>query len=198
MRTVFLKSGAPAALLLAAIGIWVVSQPVATQGGGGGRRTVMVNGHEAAAGEVLVRFNRTLSTGERAQVEGQVDADQSEAISSSTRRMRSRSYDTETLVAYLRSRPDVALAEPNYVQYALTTTPNDPYLSLLWGLLNTGQTVNGDLGTANNTGGTASAYGCRANCTFEQCGDAILDPKEQCDFALSGTLASKECRMIFG
>lgn len=40
----------------------------------------------------------------------------------------------------------VEYAEPDYI-YHLFATPNDTYWSLMWGLHNTGQTVNGDAGT---------------------------------------------------
>lgn len=43
----------------------------------------------------------------------------------------------------------VEYAEPDHF-YKLGATPNDPYYSLLWGLNNTGQTVGGDPGAANN------------------------------------------------
>ncbi len=42
----------------------------------------------------------------------------------------------------------VEYAEPDAI-YHLSATPNDTYYSLLWGLNNTGQTVNRDRGTAN-------------------------------------------------
>jgi len=48
----------------------------------------------------------------------------------------------EAAVAALEANPDVEYAEPNYLLYALET-PNDPSLSLLWGLNNTGQADGG-------------------------------------------------------
>ena len=42
----------------------------------------------------------------------------------------------------------VEFAEPDYL-YHINATPNDTYYSLLWGMNNTGQTVNRDRGTAN-------------------------------------------------
>ena len=42
--------------------------------------------------------------------------------------------------------PDVEYAEPNYIVHATATTPDD-LVSNLWGLHNTGQTVNGTAGT---------------------------------------------------
>jgi subtilisin family serine protease len=51
-------------------------------------------------------------------------------------------------VARLEPRDDVRYVEPNYVVRA-DATPNDSRLSQLWGLHNTGQTVNGVAGTAD-------------------------------------------------
>ena len=51
-------------------------------------------------------------------------------------------------VALYRSDPDVLFAEPNY-RYRLQAVPNDTNLSRLWGLVNTGQNVNGTVGIAD-------------------------------------------------
>lgn len=51
------------------------------------------------------------------------------------------------LVAVMDHSP-VVYAEPDHLGH-LGATPNDTYYSLLWGLNNTGQTVNRDRGTAN-------------------------------------------------
>jgi hypothetical protein len=48
--------------------------------------------------------------------------------------------------AYERN-PNVEFAHPNYIAAPVATTPNDSSFSLLWGLHNTGQTVNGVAGT---------------------------------------------------
>lgn len=56
--------------------------------------------------------------------------------------------DVPTALAYFRGLPFVEYAEPDYVQ-RFAATPNDSYFSLQWGCHNTGQTVNGDPGTAD-------------------------------------------------
>ena len=48
--------------------------------------------------------------------------------------------------AYERN-PNVEFAQPNYIAEPVSTTPNDSSFSSLWGLHNTGQTVNGVAGT---------------------------------------------------
>lgn len=45
--------------------------------------------------------------------------------------------------------PQVEYAEPNYLRYATSTTPDDTFFTELWGLNNTGQDVNGTSGTAD-------------------------------------------------
>jgi len=51
----------------------------------------------------------------------------------------------EALVIY-QDDPDVVYAEPNY-RYHINVTPNDTHYNKLWGLHNTGQSVNGTSGT---------------------------------------------------
>ncbi|MFQ5591591.1 MAG: S8 family peptidase, partial [Phycisphaerae bacterium] len=53
---------------------------------------------------------------------------------------------SSSLEAY-RSDPEVVYAEPDYAVHT-AVFPNDPDFGVLWGLYNTGQTVNGDPGTA--------------------------------------------------
>ncbi|OLC75530.1 MAG: hypothetical protein AUH72_20285, partial [Acidobacteria bacterium 13_1_40CM_4_65_8] len=132
---------------VAAVGILagatLVGNPVALQRRHPGvlRQVVTVNGRSAAAGEVLVKFRRQLASFERGQLDQQTDADQNHAIGGAgVRRMHSRRYDTSTLLAFLRSHPDVEYVEPNYIIQS-DAVPNDTSFGQLWGLLNVGQTV---------------------------------------------------------
>lgn len=43
--------------------------------------------------------------------------------------------------------PNVIYAEPDYIRTLYTVTPNDPHFGKLWGLHNSGQLVNGSVGT---------------------------------------------------
>ncbi len=54
----------------------------------------------------------------------------------------------EQALAVLRSLPNVAYAEPNYVRKA-TETPSEPDFSKQWGFNNTGQEIDGGNGTAD-------------------------------------------------
>ncbi len=53
----------------------------------------------------------------------------------------------EEAISLFKSNPDVEYAEPNYVR-RVKTLPNDTDFNQLWGLNNTGQTVNGITGTS--------------------------------------------------
>lgn len=108
----------------------------------------MVNGREAVAGEILVKFTRPLAAAEQASFDDQLDADRSQSLGGSRiRRLHSRRYDVEALSAYLSGHPLVSYTEPNYVVRAIAT-PNDTSFPLLWNLKNTGQTVGGHPGQA--------------------------------------------------
>jgi subtilisin family serine protease len=52
-------------------------------------------------------------------------------------------------IAALQQVPGVEYAEADYIVHALDTTPDDPEFGLLWGLHNTGQTVDGQVGTVD-------------------------------------------------
>jgi subtilisin family serine protease len=119
-----------------------------SQGRGSNRatRVEVISGREVAAGEVLVRFKRPVQGPERLLLEEQLDIQQSDELPLNLRRIRSRTFDVQTLRAVLRSHPAVAYAEPNYIVRS-AAVPNDPGFTQLWRLLNTGQTINGQQGT---------------------------------------------------
>lgn len=54
---------------------------------------------------------------------------------------------TQELIAHLKNDPDIELVSPNYIRSICDTYPNDPGFNLLWGLQNTGQSVNDETGT---------------------------------------------------
>src|SRR4029077_11986038 len=92
----------------------------------------MIDGHEAAAREVLVKLRpgRLSSLG---QLKQQIDVDDDRPIGGvGVRRLRSRTFEVDALVHYLRLHPDVEYAEPNYIVRA-SVVPNDPQFPSLWG-----------------------------------------------------------------
>src|SRR5262245_16756244 len=130
-----------AVTVLSALGVaLVLARPVATQ-----QRTprggaiVTVNGHDATAGDVPVKYRGSVNDQDVQDLDAQMDADQNERVGGNgVRRVHSRSFDTQTLLAFLRTDARVVYAEPNYVLHAVAT-PNDPRFPSLWGLNNTGQ-----------------------------------------------------------
>ena len=130
---------------------WLLTGGLFAQGRGQrGAGHDRVNGREAAAGEVIVKYRNSKNAAERAQINAIVDAEQDDDLGDSNGRLRhikSRRFDAATLVAYFNGAPDVEYAEPNYILYAIQT-PTDPSFGQLWGLVNTGQsggTVGADI-----------------------------------------------------
>jgi subtilisin family serine protease len=137
----------------------VLTRPVPTQGQGApGRATVKVNGRDAVAGEVLVKYAGAINDRDVQALDNQMDADRDDQVGGTgVRRVHSRSFDTETLLAFLRTDARVAYAEPNYVVHAVAT-PNDPRFASLWGLNNTGQNIGCGLSCYGSPTGTTGAH----------------------------------------
>ena len=103
-------------------------------------RVERVNGHDAAAGEVLVKLRSAASRPALMQL---ADAETFRAVGrTGTHRVRSRSASVAALLQLLARHPDVEYVEPNYVVHAIAEPP-DELMPQLWGLLNVGQIVNG-------------------------------------------------------
>ncbi len=115
----------------------------------------VVNGHEAAAGEVLVKFRGSENRDVVVAMAQDVDADHYRPVGSAKIRLfHSRRFSTAELVARLSKRPNVEYVEPNYVVRTLQA-PSDPQFPQLWGLQNVGQAVNG--GAAGTSGADSHA-----------------------------------------
>lgn len=129
--------------------------------GQGVRQVELHEGHEVAAGEVLVKFRDAATAALSAQEMGrEVEAEDDEEIGDRrTRRMRSRVYDTATLLALTARRADVEYAEPNYIVHAYQLIPADPGFGLLWGMSNSGQSVMNVAGTLGADIGATQAWG---------------------------------------
>lgn len=116
-------------------------------------RIEMINGLEAVAGEIIIRFDKSMAPQALEFVSAMADAEEGHQIGSSNLRLyclHSRSKNLDTLVKELSTLPGVMYAEPNYIVRTtqVTALPNDTRFGDLWGLQNTGQTVNGSTGTA--------------------------------------------------
>jgi subtilisin family serine protease len=72
--------------------------------------------------------------------------------------LHSRSLNVDSLMRALANHPDLAYIEPNNVIHAISTTPNDTYFSLMWGLSNTGQSILGTSGTPGDDIHALSAW----------------------------------------
>ncbi|HXR46014.1 MAG TPA: S8 family serine peptidase [Candidatus Limnocylindrales bacterium] len=62
--------------------------------------------------------------------------------------VHAKNRTTTQLIGELKNDPSVETAEPNYLRWVTTMTPNDTYFNNLWALQNTGQSVNGLAGTS--------------------------------------------------
>jgi subtilisin family serine protease len=62
--------------------------------------------------------------------------------------VKSNGLSTAALIARLKADPEVETVEPNYLRRCSSVIPNDPDFPALWGLTNTGQTVESQTGTS--------------------------------------------------
>jgi subtilisin family serine protease len=115
------------------------------------RAVELVNGREAISGEVLVKFRDTPRPDQLNAIRGLADAQSMRPLGrSGVQRLQSRSMSATTLLQQLANHPDILYAEPNYLIHTFAE-PNEPAFPYLWGLFNTGQSVN------NGWGGIAGA-----------------------------------------
>ena len=121
--------------------------------------TDSATGNQYAAGEVIVRYNyekiksTTLMNEYSTRINAKIGAVVIQDLSSKNLpgmqlvQIPNSMSVTDAIAEYEKS-PDVLYAEPNFIYYLSSITPNDPYFSSLqWGLQNTGQTIEGSVGT---------------------------------------------------
>src|SRR5262245_13796805 len=110
-----------------------------------------VNGRDAVAREVLVKFRDPMLLSDLLDLSAQIDAVSIERIGTTgTLRIRSRSQSAGALMRRLAARADVAYAEPNHV-IQIATTPDDPQFPDLWGLEQIGASAAWDLTVGANS-----------------------------------------------
>ena len=115
-------------------------------------------GNQYAAGEVIVRYNyekiksTTLMNEYSTRINAKIGAVVIQDLSSKNLPglqlvQIPKSMSVTDAIAEYEKNPDVLYAEPNYIYYLSSLTPNDPYFSSLqWSLQNTGQTIDGSVG----------------------------------------------------
>lgn len=110
---------------------------------------------EYVEGEVIVTFKPTATKATAEAVlkkKSLTFADHFGPLSTKRKRqtglVRDKAKTTAQLIATLNADPSVELVEPNYLRW-VRADPNDTRFAEMWGLKNTGQTVNGTAGTAS-------------------------------------------------
>ncbi len=113
-------------------------------------RSVGGDGSEFVAGEVIVRFEPGTPVADRAAARTAVQATMKRDLLFPGMELVTlpAGLTVQLAVQLLEANPNVAYAEPNYLMQ-LVAIPDDPLFGDLWGLNNTGQTVNGVAGTAD-------------------------------------------------
>jgi len=110
---------------------------------------------EYVEGEVIVTFKSSIDLSTGTQTLGKHGLGLakhfpllSQHRSRHTGLVRMKGRHTADLIAELKTEPTVESAEPNYIRHIYAQPPNDPLFGQLWGLRNTGQSVNGVTGSA--------------------------------------------------
>ncbi|MBI3806191.1 MAG: S8 family serine peptidase [Nitrospirae bacterium] len=102
-------------------------------------------------GELIVKFRDAASAATIAAAHSAAGGRAHKTFAAGTSRLHHLKLNPEVVVEDAVSKyqqsPAVEYAEPNYL-YQASMIPNDPQFTSLWGLHNTGQTVNGTAGTA--------------------------------------------------
>jgi subtilisin family serine protease len=127
-------------LLAAALASAVVAVAVVSAASGANRR-------HTQAGSILVGFRAGVSAPAQADILADVDARAVKRFARIRSALASVAPGTTAqAIRKLERDPRVRYAEPNFVLRA-ADLPNDPFMPQLWGLDNTGQTVNWTAGT---------------------------------------------------
>ncbi|HEV2094348.1 MAG TPA: hypothetical protein VGR18_14400 [Rubrobacter sp.] len=100
-------------------------------------------------GQIIVKYEETLGSSERAALRRQENLEKKGELGLiGAEVVKVRGQSVGQAVRDLERRPGVEYAEPNFRVYP-TGFADEPRFSELWGLHNTGQTIDGSTGTAN-------------------------------------------------
>jgi subtilisin family serine protease len=131
---------------------WVLSAVALVLAGSSGaaREPAKPPRAERVAGELIVVFRAGVSEDERgkALAKAELKAEKTLTRNGRVKLAKGNPATLERALKDLGSDSRVAYAEPNFLVHALQT-PTDPSFGQLWGLVNTGQTVDGRSGTAD-------------------------------------------------
>ena len=138
-------------VVVAALAVLLLSVSTSSQGRRIGRLEVEdIGAREAAAREVLVKFQGPPQPAQIEQLAAEANAEDMQPVGrTGVIRVLSRTRSAAALLAALAKRPDIAFVEPNYVVRTFSE-PSDPLFPQLWGLKNIGQPING--GSAGTAG----------------------------------------------
>ena len=105
---------------------------------------------EFVPGEVIVGLEESATQADLAALNQRTDARTEEDLPLTDANVVDLPQDLSVGEAVQRyeASPDVEYAEPNFLVYP-SVTPNDPEFDKLWGLHNTGQTIEGSVGTSD-------------------------------------------------
>jgi subtilisin family serine protease len=102
---------------------------------------------QVVPGEAIVRFEAGTDAGERREVRRAAGVQFERSLRFSRTQLVEVDGSVAAAVRRLERQEEVAYAQPNYRYQALAPPPNDTQFGQLWGLHNTGQTVEGTPGT---------------------------------------------------
>jgi subtilisin family serine protease len=152
-RSRWIWIGSFAVIAAASLLLWNDARTADTKRPNKGLNTISDNRVELAEyvpGEVLVKFRDEASNATVAAANTTAGGETIKSFMAGTSKIHhlklGKGVNVEDALAKYRQSPAVEYAEPNYI-YRLTGIPNDTQFTTLWGLHNTGQSVNGTVGT---------------------------------------------------
>lgn len=132
--------------LVLAVALTAVLSGAAAAGAPSGADFGAVPAAQYVDGEVLVGYAPGTTRAEQVELERDVGSTEQKGLGPAVRVLDVGRGNVEQAMAKLKRDRRVRYAEPNYLLH-VDATPNDSSFGQLWGLLNTGQTVNGTTGT---------------------------------------------------